>query len=325
MASSVQPDTRSRTALAILGPTAIGKTALAMALADHVPVRIISVDSAMVFRHMNIGTAKPTESELLAYPHELVDLIEPTQNYSAAAFLRDARPAVEAAWQAGELPVFVGGTMLYFRALREGLAEMPDRDAAVRAAIETELADKGTAALHKELERVDPLAAAGMDANNQQRLVRALEVFRVTGKPISQFWGSPQQGLIAQMGGTLHEHALVPRDRLVLHQRINRRFEQMINEGFVAEVTELFARGDLSADDTSMRCVGYRQMWPHVAGDSSLEKAILTGQAATRQLAKRQLTWLRGWQAAGLVREWVCDADPRVYVDELLGGLQVAK
>lgn len=307
-------------ALAILGPTAIGKTALAMALADRRPVRIISVDSAMVFRHMNIGTAKPTPAELADYPHELVDLIEPTENYSAAAFLRDARVALEAAWQAGELPVFVGGTMLYFRALREGLAEMPDRDATVRAGIEAELLEHGVAAMHQELVDVDPVAAAGMDANNHQRLVRALEVFRVTGKPISQFWRTDQQGLVARLGGTLLEHALVPRDRAILHERINKRFEQMLDEGFVAEVAGLYARGDLKPDDTSMRCVGYRQVWPHVAGELTLDEARLTGQAATRQLAKRQLTWLRGWQTAGVLQEWVCDADPRVHVDALLAG-----
>jgi len=313
-----------RKALAILGPTAIGKTALAMALADTLAVRIISVDSAMVFRHMNIGTAKPTPSELAAYPHELVDMIEPTENYSAAAFLRDARSAVETAWQAGELPVFVGGTMLYFRALREGLAEMPDRDEAVRAALESELAEHGVAALHQQLERVDPVAAAGMDPNNQQRLVRALEVFRVTGKPISQFWGIDQEGLISQLGGSLVEHALVPRDRSALYARINVRFEQMLEEGFVAEVAGLYARGDLNADATSMRCVGYRQVWPHVAGECTLDQARASGQAATRQLAKRQLTWLRGWQAAGVVQEWVCDDDPRQHIEGLLDSLQVA-
>jgi len=295
-----------------------------MALADKLPVRIISVDSAMVFRHLNIGTAKPTQSELAAYPHELVDLIEPTDNYSAAAFLRDAEVAVEAAWQADELPVFVGGTMLYFRALRDGLAEMPDRDAQVRAGIEAEIAERGVVAMHKELEHLDPVAAAGMDANNQQRLVRALEVFRVTGTPISKFWASEQQGLIAGLGGKLFEHALVPRERTLLHKRINQRFEQMLEEGFVAEVAGLYARGDLTADNTSMRCVGYRQVWPYVAGDCTLEQARLTGQAATRQLAKRQLTWLRGWQRAGLLQQWLCDDDPRQHLNALLANLQVA-
>ncbi len=315
---------RSTCALALLGPTAIGKTALAMALADKLPVRIISVDSAMVFRHLNIGTAKPTQSELAAYPHELVDLIEPTENYSAAAFLRDAQVAVEAAWQADELPVFVGGTMLYFRALREGLAEMPDRDPVVRDGIEAELADRGVAVMHKELERIDPVAAAGMDANNHQRLVRALEVFRLTGTPISQFWASDQQGFVTRLGGKLLEHALVPRERARLHDRINQRFEQMLDEGFVTEVAGLYTRGDLTADHTSMRCVGYRQVWPHVAGDCTLDQARLTGQAATRQLAKRQLTWLRGWHRAGLLQQWVCDDDPRLHVDALLANLQVA-
>lgn len=272
----------------------------------------------MVFKHMNIGTAKPDAAELAAYPHALVDLLEPTQIYSAADFLRDARQEVEAAWAAGELPVFVGGTMLYFRALREGLAKMPERDEQVRADLLAQAEGAGWDALFAELRRVDPAAAEKIDPHNKQRLIRALEVFRLTDTPISVFWDTPQQGLLEELDGQLIEHALLPADRAVLHERINERFEHMLEVGFVAEMRALYARGDLTPDLPSMRCVGYRQMWPFVAGEISLERATEQGQAATRQLAKRQLTWLRGWQRASLVREWVCAGDPRVHLAELL-------
>jgi len=305
-------------ALAISGPTAIGKTALAMAIADELPARLISVDSAMVFRHMNIGTAKPTAAELASYPHALIDLIEPTANYSAADFLRDARAEVTLAWRADELPVFVGGTMLYFQALREGLADMPDRDPVVRAEIEQSAREHGLPALHSQLSEIDAEAAVGIDSNNHQRIVRALEVYRLTGKPISSFWSEAHEGLLPSMGGRLFEHALVPQDRAVLHDRINQRFEQMLLEGFVEEVSALWGRGDLRADMTSMRCVGYRQMLPFVTGECPLADATQRGQAATRQLAKRQLTWLRGWDRAGLVQSWLCADDPRVHLKAML-------
>ena len=307
-----------RIALAISGPTAIGKTAHAIAIADEVPAHLISVDSAMVFRHMNIGTAKPSADELKAYPHALIDLIEPTQNYSAADFLRDAQAQVELAWRHDKLPVFVGGTMLYFRALRDGLAQMPDRDAGVRAALESEAARNGLPALHAQLRDIDPEAARAIDPQNRQRLIRALEVYKLTGKPISSFWDTEHGGLLPQLNGKLLEHALVPADRKHLHQRINTRFEQMLHEGFVDEVQKLWSRGDLHADMTSMRCVGYRQVLPLVTGDCTLAEATERGQAATRQLAKRQLTWLRGWHSAGLVREWVCAGDPREHLPRLL-------
>ena len=312
-----------RIALCIMGPTAIGKTALAMALADELPVRIISVDSAMVFRHMNIGTAKPSTQELASYPHALVDVIEPFESYSAHEFLRDARLELESAWDAGQLPVFVGGTMLYFRALRDGLAQMPARDQEVRDELEKEIADRGLLALHAQLERFDSAAASAIDPNNRQRLIRAVEVFRLTGKPISSFWASGHDGLLAKLGGRLIEHALIPADRASLHARINSRFQQMLREGFVDEVTGLWARGDLSADMTSMRCVGYRQVLAHVQGLCSLEEASERGQAATRQLAKRQLTWLRGWHQAGLVEEWVCADDPREHLPAILEALRI--
>jgi len=301
-----------------MGPTAIGKTALAMAVADELPVRLISVDSAMVFRHMNIGTAKPTASELESYPHALIDLIEPTANYSAADFLRDARVEVELAWDADQLPVFVGGTMLYFRALRDGLADMPDRDDRVRQGLEQAARERGVPALHAQLAELDAQAAVSIDPNNYQRILRALEVYQLTGKPISSFWASAHEGLLAGLGGRLIEHALVPVDRSRLHERINQRFEQMLDEGFVEEMHKLWARGDLTADMTSMRCVGYRQMLPFVQEKCSLATATERGQAATRQLAKRQLTWLRGWHREQLVRCWDCADDPREQLSALL-------
>ncbi len=307
-----------RVALAISGPTAIGKTALAMAVADELPARLISVDSAMVFRHMNIGTAKPTVAELESYPHALIDLIEPTANYSAADFVRDARSEVELAWEADQLPVFVGGTMLYFQALRDGLAEMPDRDAAVREDIERAAREKGLPALHAELAKLDAEAAIGIDPNNHQRIVRALEVYRLTGKPISSFWATAHEGLLPGLGGRLFEHALVPKDRTLLHDRINQRFEAMLRDGFVEEVQALWARGDLKPDMTSLRCVGYRQLLPFVRGECSLAEATERGQAATRQLAKRQLTWLRGWDRAGLLQCWESADDPCTHLPAIL-------
>ena len=309
-------------ALAIMGPTAIGKTALAMALVDELqsrlPVRLISVDSAMVFKHMDIGTAKPSPAELRRYPHALVDLLEPTEAYSAAAFLQDARDQVVAAWESGELPVFVGGTMMYFRALRDGLATMPPRDGAVREELQRVVDARGLDALFDELRRADPVAAAKLEPQNRQRIIRALEVFRLTGKPISAFWKEPQTGLIAGLGGELLEHALVPVDRQELHERINQRFSAMLEAGFVGEMQALVSRGDLHPDLPAMRCVGYRQMWEHVAGSASLADAVRAGQAATRQLAKRQLTWLRGWQQQGLVTLWPTAADPREHLPALL-------
>ena len=318
---AVSPWIAERCALAILGPTAIGKTALAMAIADEMPVHLISVDSAMVFRDMNIGTAKPTAAELTSYPHALVDLIDPTDNYSVADFLRDARLELETAWALDKLPVFVGGTMLYFKALREGLAKMPDRDEGIRAELVAEARVQGWPALHARLRQVDPAAASGIDPLNQQRLIRALEVWHLTGEPISSFWSRGHTGLLPELGGRLIEHALVPADRASLHERINRRFELMLEDGFVQEVESLWARGDLLPDMTSMRCVGYRQVLPVVTGECSLSDASARGQAATRQLAKRQLTWLRGWHRAGYVREWVCGNDPRSHLQSLLSSI----
>ncbi|MEM7218095.1 MAG: tRNA (adenosine(37)-N6)-dimethylallyltransferase MiaA [Pseudomonadota bacterium] len=283
-----------RRALAISGPTAIGKTALAMALAQRLPVDLISVDSAMVYRQMDIGTAKPSAVELALAPHALIDLVDPSEAYSTARFLHDAGDVVADSFARGRIPVFVGGTMMYFNALREGLADLPAADAEVRAALAAELAARGGSALHAELARVDPAAAQRIEPANRQRLLRALEVYRISGKPISAYWGE-QRPMLQSHGAELLEVTLVPRDRAALYARIDRRFGAMLEQGLLGEVETLYARGDLSLELPSMRSVGYRQLWQHLAGELSLDAAAAQACQATRRLAKRQLTWQRSW------------------------------
>ncbi len=277
--------------LCLAGPTASGKTAAALAIAEALagtrPVEIVSVDSALVYRGMDIGTAKPTPAERALVPHHLIDIIEPSEAYSAARFVSDAQRLIEDISARGHLPLLVGGTMLYFKALFEGLDAMPAADRAVRAALAAQLERDGLHALYRELQRVDPVTAARLKPADQQRIQRALEVFRVSGQPISSFHRekAPQ--------ATPPLIALEPDDRAWLHQRIETRFHQMLDAGLVEEVRLLGNRGDLDADMPSMRCVGYRQTWEAlVAGD--LSDLPERGVAATRQLAKRQLTWLRG-------------------------------
>ncbi|MFT3956231.1 MAG: tRNA (adenosine(37)-N6)-dimethylallyltransferase MiaA [Piscinibacter sp.] len=272
--------------LALAGPTAAGKTAAAMAIADALPVEIVSVDSALVYRGMDIGTAKPSAAERAAVPHHLIDLIEPTQSYSAAQFVADARECITQIVARGRLPLLVGGTMLYFKALFEGLDEMPPADAAVRAALDAEAAERGWAAMHAELARIDPPSAARLPPGDTQRIQRALEVFRISGRPISSFHREPREATTAPL------LSLEPDSRAWLHERIAQRFTQMLAAGFVDEVRVLRAHGDLHAGLPSMRCVGYRQAWEALEAD---ELAMLPerGIAATRQLAKRQITWLR--------------------------------
>ena len=299
-----------------------------MALAQRQLVRLISVDSAMLYRGMNIGTAKPTAAELRRHPHELIDILDPAQRYSAADFLQDARALLEDAFAKGELPVFVGGTMLYFKALRDGLADMPGADLALRAVLAEEARVAGLGSLHAQLRRVDPLAAEQISVHNGQRIMRALEVYRSAGRPISSFWAQQQRqqgegGPVAACGGKLLEVALVPKQRSMLHERIDRRFEQMLGAGFVAEVDALFARGDLTLDMPSMRCVGYRQIWRYLEGAITLPEAISAARAATRRLAKRQLTWLRGWADCKTLTTLEIDEDPLVAltsVENLLEG-----
>ncbi len=274
----------------LMGPTASGKSAAAMLLAQHLPVEIISVDSALVYRGMDIGTAKPSAAEQALVPHHLIDIIDPASSYSAAQFRSDALRLIDAIRARGRIPLLVGGTMLYFKALRDGLDDLPTGDAIVRAQLEREAATLGWPALHARLAEVDATIAARLAPNDSQRISRALEVWMLTGKPLSSLQGQ------ARAESTLRflNIALEPSDRAVLHARIEQRFDLMLEAGFLNEVKRLRARGDLHPDLPSMRCVGYRQAWAYL--DGQIHGAEMRGQsiAATRQLAKRQLTWLRG-------------------------------
>ena len=277
--------------LCLAGPTASGKTAAALAIAaawrGTRPIEIVSVDSALVYRGMDIGTAKPSAAERASVPHHLIDVIEPSEAYSAARFVGDAQRLIDEITARDRLPLLVGGTMLYFKALFEGLDAMPAADRAVRAALAAQLERDGLHALYRELQRVDPVCAARLKPADQQRIQRALEVFRVSGTPLSSF----------HTGKTALAHApliaLEPDDRAWLHRRIEARFHQMLTDGLVDEVRALGERGDLDADMPSMRCVGYRQTWDALV-EGDLSELPERGVAATRQLAKRQLTWLRG-------------------------------
>jgi tRNA dimethylallyltransferase len=288
-------------ALCIAGPTASGKTAVALAIAGRWPVEVISVDSALVYRGMDIGTAKPTPAERAAVPHHLIDVLDPAEAYSAARFVADAARLMRDIRARGRLPLLVGGTMLYFRALQGGLDPMPAADAALRAAIDAEAARDGWPALHAQLARLDPATAARLAPHDAQRIQRALEVLRLTGRPLSAWQGG------TRAGAPLPMISLEPRDRAWLHARIGARFRAMLEQGLLDEVRRLRARGDLHAGLPSMRCVGYRQAWQ--ALDLGTPEALAAWPeraiAATRQLAKRQLTWLRGMPQRGVV---ACDA-----------------
>lgn len=276
-------------AILLMGPTASGKTALAIALREQLPVELISVDSAMVYRGMDIGTAKPSPAELARAPHRLIDICDPAQAYSAADFRRDALAAMAEITASGRIPLLVGGTMLYFRALQYGLSDLPHADPAVRARLNQALERDGLAALHARLARVDPEAARRIHPNDPQRTLRALEVWEATGRPLSELQRQPGEA----MPYRALKLVLAPPDRATLHARIDRRFLDMLAAGLVGEVEGLFARGDLDPELPSMRSVGYRQVWRWLRGESSREQMVSEGQAATRQLARRQLTWLR--------------------------------
>lgn len=279
-------------AICLMGPTASGKTALALELCEHLPCEIVSVDSALVYRGMDIGTAKPAAAELARVPHHLIDIRDPAEPYSAADFRRDALRLLPEITARGRIPLLVGGTMLYFKLLREGVAPMPVADPAVRTAIVEEAARLGWPALHAELARVDPVAAARIHPNHSQRIQRALEVYRISGRPISELQRDNAPGIVSHR---LLQFALAPVDRRVLHERIALRFRQMLDQGLLAEVDALYRRGDLHPDLPAIRAVGYRQAWSHLASEIDRDELLAQGIAATRQLAKRQLTWLRGW------------------------------
>jgi len=321
-----------------MGPTASGKTDLAMALCDRLPCEIISVDSAMIYRGMDIGTAKPTAAELARAPHRLIDICDPAETYSAADFRRDALAAMAEITAAGRIPLLVGGTMMYFKALIHGMSGLPSASSDVRRALEQEAEERGWEALHEELQSLDPIAAERIHPNNRQRLMRALEVLRLTGKPISEFWKAEsgpgeQPALVEQsvdvkdytyftrwqadetssLPYTVTQLAMMPPERRVLHERIRLRFLKMLEAGFLDEVRALMLREDLNPDLPSMRCVGYRQAWSYLSGEDDYETFVSKGVAATRQLAKRQLTWLRKWSDV----DWL-DSDDKLIVEAAL-------
>jgi tRNA dimethylallyltransferase len=305
-------------AIFLMGPTAAGKTDLAIELTKVLPCELISVDSALVYRGMDIGTAKPPKRLLAEHPHALIDILDPSESYSAADFRKDALIAMAEITARGKIPLLVGGTMLYFKALLEGLADMPAADAAVRAQLEAESMSRGWQALHDELASVDPVSAARIHPNDPQRLVRALEVYRVSGMSMTahrmqQSAQSAEAGASGQhqLPYTVANLAIAPTDRKVLHDRIALRFRQMLDEGFVDEVVALRSRGDLHSNLPSIRAVGYRQVWDHLDGKLDEGEMQERGIIATRQLAKRQFTWLRSWENLHWLNSLDCDNLPR--------------
>lgn len=297
-------------AVCLMGPTATGKTDLAMALADRLPIGLISVDSAMVYRHLDIGSGKPPPEVLARYPHRLVDIREPWEQYSAGDFATDAAQALRDISASGGIPLLVGGTFLYFRSLVQGLSVLPAADPVLRADLDARAVREGWPALHAELARLDPRAAARIGVTDRQRIQRALEVFLVTGQPISALQGRPAVGL-----GRFFRIGLVPRDRPALVERIRGRFQAMLGRGFIAEVERLLSLPGMHADRPALRAVGYRQIARYVGGGCTRAEAEEQALAATRQLAKRQLTWLR--------RE-ACDLWLDAEAHDLPGALEMA-
>jgi tRNA dimethylallyltransferase len=305
-------------AIFLMGPTAAGKTDLAIELTKVLPCELISVDSALVYRGMDIGTAKPSKALLDKFPHRLIDILDPADSYSAADFRADALSAMAEITARGKIPLLVGGTMLYFKALLEGLADMPAANPEIRAQLEAEAASKGWQALHDELAIVDPVSAARIHPNDPQRLSRALEVYRASG--LSMTAHREQQSAQSteaaasgrhQLPYTVANLAIAPLDRKVLHDRIAQRFTQMLDHGFVEEVVALRSRGDLHSNMPSIRAVGYRQVWDHLEGKLTRDEMQERGIIATRQLAKRQFTWLRSWEDLHWLDSLACDNLPR--------------
>lgn len=275
-----------------MGPTASGKTEIAISLCKRFPLDVISVDSALVYRGMNVGTAKPDAETLRRTPHRLIDIRDPEESYSAGDFVRDARVEMRSIHAAGRTPLLVGGTMMYFRALTEGIAELPSADDEIRASIDAEAAELGWPAVHAQLRAVDPTAAARINPNDSQRIQRALEVYKVSGRPLSE-WQEAADIEVQSNDVRFTKIALRVEPRSLLHERIGKRLDHMLENGFLDEVRRLMQRPELRRESPSMRSVGYRQFWPYVADECSLEDATSKALAATRQLAKRQITWLR--------------------------------
>ena len=298
-------------AIFLMGPTASGKTDLAIQLRQQLPVEVISVDSALIYRGMDIGTAKPSKAELALAPHRLIDICDPTESYSAANFRTDALREMQEISAQGKIPLLVGGTMLYYKALLEGLSPLPSANEKVRSEIEAKAALIGWGGLHQELCKIDPISAQRINPNDSQRINRALEVFYLTGKTLTQ--------LTAQKGEALPydilQFAIAPEQREVLHLRIEQRFHKMIELGFQQEVEKLYRRPDLNENLPSIRCVGYRQMWEYLRGDYDHDEMVFRGICATRQLAKRQITWLRGWTSP---IQWLDSLQPAQALEKVL-------
>lgn len=290
---------RNPFAVCLMGPTAVGKTDLALSLMEESPFEIVSVDSALVYRGMDVGTAKPTAGILARYPHHLIDIRDPSDSYSAADFRDDALRVMEEIAGRGNTPLLVGGTMLYFKALRDGLADLPAADPEVRARIAELGRREGWAAVHDALAEVDPQAAGRIHPNDPQRLQRALEIYEITGRSMTELQRDGQESCPWQ----LCQIGIVPEDRPLLHARIEQRFMAMLSNGLVEEVERLRARGDLDPQLPSMKAVGYRQVWAYLDGDSTFEEMAAKGVAATRQLAKRQLTWMRRWPGLNVISD----------------------
>lgn len=313
---SAAPDESATPApvVCLLGPTASGKTAAALALAADAPVEIISLDSALVYREMDIGTAKPTPEELAAAPHHLIDIIDPVESYSAAQFVTDAERLIGEIRARGNVPLIVGGTMLYYKALTQGLNDLPQADPAVRAELDQLAAERGWPALHAMLAQVDPVTAARLAPNDAQRIQRALEIHRLSGQPMSALLARQAEG--RTFAGAADQRyrviALEPSDRLALHARIAQRYDAMLANGFIDEVRRLRTREDLHPGLPSIRCVGYRQVWEYLDGECDFDTMRERGIAATRQLCKRQLTWLRSTP-----ERLVVDCLAPGYVDEV--------
>lgn len=299
---------KNKTVLAIMGPTATGKTALALQLAEKLPIEIISVDSALIYRSMDIGTAKPTAAEMVAVPHHLIDILDPAQAYSALEFVTDTKRLVDEIHQRGRLPVLVGGTMMYFHALQQGLAELPSANAEVRARLQ-QAYELDPIALHQRLKQVDPVAAARIHPNDPQRVVRALEVFELSGESLTKLQARQTQ---QTLDWNLIKIGLIPQSRDVLHQNIAARLQLMFAAGFLDEVKGLHARPDLHADLPSIRSVGYRQAWLYLNGEISEDEWQTQALIATRQLAKRQLTWLRKEQQLNVLDPYVLTAEEKL-------------
>jgi tRNA dimethylallyltransferase len=295
--------TTSLPVITLMGPTASGKTALAIQLHQQMGAELVSVDSALIYRGMDIGTAKPTAEEQQQAPHALIDICDPTEVYSAADFRQDVLKQIDAIHTRGNIPLLVGGTMLYFKALVDGIADLPEADATLRSEIQQQAADSSWESLHQELSQYDPTSAARINVNDHQRLMRAVEVYRLTGQSLTEINNQP----IAKLPYKIHQFAIAPKEKAQLHHLIEVRFKMMLELGFEAEVKSLMQRGDLDLSLPSMRSVGYRQMWQYLSGEMDYDEMVFRGVVATRQLAKKQMNWLKSWSDL----TWLQSGDPR--------------